>query len=65
MESGLTTGDLALMAKENNNGWCGDGGAFMWIFALLILAGGGSLSFDYIITLLATNVKYFLFFFKK
>lgn len=41
MESGLTTGDLALMAKENNNGWCGDGGAFMWIFALLILAGGG------------------------
>lgn len=41
MESGLTTGDLALMAKENCNGWGGDSMAFMWIFALLILAGGG------------------------
>ncbi len=41
MESGLTTGDLALMAKENCNGWSNDGNSFMWIFALLILAGGG------------------------
>lgn len=41
MESGLTTGDLALMAKENCNGFNNDGNAFMWIFALLILAGGG------------------------
>lgn len=41
MESGLTTGDLALMAKENCNSWGGDEMAFMWIFALLILAGGG------------------------
>ena len=39
MESGLSTGDLALM--ERNNGFGGDGMAFMWIFALLILAGGG------------------------
>lgn len=37
MESGLTASDVALMQK--NNGW-GDSG-FMWIFALLILAGGG------------------------
>lgn len=39
MESGLSTGDLALMNKDN--GWGNDGMAFMWIFALLILAGGG------------------------
>ena len=39
MESGLSTGDLALM--DRNNGFGGDGMAFMWIFALLILAGGG------------------------
>lgn len=39
MESGLSTGDLALMNKDN--GWGSDGMAFMWIFALLILAGGG------------------------
>lgn len=39
MESGLTTGDLALMDR-NNNMWGTEGGAFMWIFALLILAGG-------------------------
>lgn len=37
MESGLTTGDLALM----NNGGLGGGNSFMWIFALLILANGG------------------------
>lgn len=39
MDSGLSTGDLALM--DRNNGFGGDGMAFMWIFALLILAGGG------------------------
>lgn len=39
MESGLSTGDLALM--DRNSGFGGDGMAFMWIFALLILAGGG------------------------
>lgn len=43
MESGLSTGDLALMAKDNN--WSGDGMSFMWIFALLILAGGGFTGF--------------------
>lgn len=36
MESGLTTGDLALMDRD---GWGGN--SIMWIFALLILAGGG------------------------
>lgn len=42
MESGLSTGDLALMNRDNNGcGWGNDGMAFMWIFALLILAGGG------------------------
>lgn len=34
---GLSPSDVALL---NNNGF-GDGGAFMWIFALLILANGG------------------------
>lgn len=38
MESGLSASDVALM-QRNNDGWA-DGG-FMWIFALLILAGGG------------------------
>lgn len=38
MEGGLTTGDLALM--DRNDGW-GGGNSFMWIFALLILANGG------------------------
>lgn len=40
MENGLTASDIALLG--NNNGGCmnGMGGAF-WIFALLILAGGG------------------------
>lgn len=41
MESGLTTGDLALMDRNSANcGW-GDG-SFMWIFALLILLFGGN-----------------------
>lgn len=34
---GITTGDLALM----NNGGLGGSNAFLWIFALLILANGG------------------------
>lgn len=38
MESGLTTGDLALMDR-NNNDWGSN--SFLWIFALLILANGG------------------------
>ena len=36
MENGLSASDVALM---NRDGFGGD--AFMWIFALLILAGGG------------------------
>lgn len=41
MENGLTASDVALLNRDGNNcyGW-GDNG-FMWIFALLILAGGG------------------------
>lgn len=35
--SGLTTGDLALMS---NGGGFGGGNSFFWIFALLLLAGG-------------------------
>lgn len=35
----ISTGDLALM---KNNGWESGGGAFMWIFALLILMFGGN-----------------------
>lgn len=35
---GLSASDVALMS--GNNGW-GDGMGFMWIFALLVLAGGG------------------------
>ena len=37
--NGLSASDVALL-DGNRNSW-GDGGAFMWIFALLILAGGG------------------------
>ena len=40
MDNGLTASDVALLNGNNGFGW-GDGGAFMWIFALLILAGGG------------------------
>lgn len=37
----LSASDVALLSGNNGfNGW-GDGGAFMWIFALLILANGG------------------------
>lgn len=38
MENGLTASDVALMTR-NNDAWSDNG--FMWIFALLILAGGG------------------------
>lgn len=38
MENGLSASDIALMSG-NRNDFGGD--AFMWIFALLILAGGG------------------------
>ena len=40
MDNGLTASDIALLGNNNNGMW-GEGGAFMWIFALLILAGGG------------------------
>ena len=36
--TGISTGDLALM--RDGNGWGGAGGSFMWIFALLILMFG-------------------------
>jgi len=39
-ENGLSASDVALLNGNNGFGF-GDGGAFMWIFALLILAGGG------------------------
>ena len=40
MDNGmLSASDVALL-NNGNNAW-GDGGAFMWIFALLILANGG------------------------
>lgn len=39
--TGLSASDVALLNRDNGFGWGGDGGAFMWIFALLILAGGG------------------------
>lgn len=43
--SGLSASDIALM---NRDGGFGDGwGGFMWIFALLILAGGGFGGFGY------------------
>lgn len=38
MESGLSASDIALMQRDGD-GWGNNG--FMWIFALLILAGGG------------------------
>lgn len=37
MESGLSASDVALIGNEGMNG----GNAFLWIFALLILANGG------------------------
>ena len=42
MDSGtLSASDVALLSGNNGFGGWGDGGACMWIFALLILAGGG------------------------
>ncbi|MBQ6413013.1 MAG: hypothetical protein IJI19_06010 [Ruminococcus sp.] len=42
MDNGtLSASDVALLSGNNGFGGWGDGGAFMWIFALLILAGGG------------------------
>ena len=38
---GLSASDVALMTNRHDGFGFGDGGAFMWIFALLILAGGG------------------------
>ena len=38
-ENGLSASDVALLG-DRNGAW-GDGGAFMWIFALLILSQGG------------------------
>ena len=38
MDNALSPADIS--ALTGSNGW-GDGGAFMWIFALLILANGG------------------------
>ena len=40
MDNGLSAADVALLNRDNDFGF-GGGGAFMWIFALLILAGGG------------------------
>lgn len=40
MENGLTAADVALLADRGGDGMFG-GNAMMWIFALLILAGGG------------------------
>ena len=42
MENGLSASDVALMNRDNFGG-----DAFMWIFALLILAGGGFGGFGY------------------
>ena len=35
---GLSASDVALMS---NNGWGNDGMGIFWLFAILILAGGG------------------------
>lgn len=43
MENGLSASDVALMNRDTGFG----GEAFMWIFALLILAGGGFGGFGY------------------
>ena len=39
----MSASDVALMTRDNDM-W-GSGGAFFWIFALLILAGGGGFGF--------------------
>ena len=37
---GLSNSDVALLSRDGDGMWNG-GGAFFWIFALLVLAGGG------------------------
>lgn len=39
MDGTLSASDVALLNRDNSFGWGGD--SMMWIFALLILAGGG------------------------
>ena len=39
MDTGLSASDVALLNSRNSNDWGTD--SFLWIFALLILAGGG------------------------
>jgi len=39
MENGLSAADVALLSKDDGGMW--GGSSMMWIFALLILAGGG------------------------
>lgn len=39
MESGLSASDVAILNRSADGDWGGN--SFMWIFALLILAGGG------------------------
>lgn len=39
MESGLSASDVAMLNRSADGDWGGN--SFMWIFALLILAGGG------------------------
>lgn len=41
MENGLTASDVALLNRDSNNSYGWGDNVFMWIFALLILAGGG------------------------
>ena len=41
MENGLSAADVALLSNRGDMGMFGGGNAMMWIFALLILAGGG------------------------
>lgn len=38
---GLSNSDVALLSRDGGDMW-GNGSAFFWIFALLILAGGGN-----------------------
>ena len=44
-ENGLSASDVALLSDKNGMGW-GDS-SFLWIFALLILAGGGFGNFGF------------------
>ena len=33
---GLSSSDVALLTRNNDGGMWGDGGAFFWVFALLL-----------------------------